>query len=154
VEIASGWLPARTTVIEQTGRDPARSRSWSADGPRLPDVPVVILIDGGTASAAEVLAQALRRVRGSPLIGSPSHGKWSVQQLFLLPRGDALLLTVAQLRPPGGTILDGPLRPDILVPQDEATTWACWAEPEGRRQDAQLQRAVETVTALGLARSR
>jgi carboxyl-terminal processing protease len=154
VEIASGWLPERATVIEQSGRDPARSRSWSADGPRLPDVPVVVLIDGGTASAAEVLAQALRRVRGSPLIGTPSRGKWSVQQLFLLPRGDALLLTVAQLRPPGGAVLDAPLQPDIVVAQDDATTWACWAELGVPRGDGQLGRAIETATALALAHQR
>lgn len=151
VELASAWLPVGATVIEQVGRDPARSRAWSASGLRLPDVPLAVLIDGGTASSAEVLAHALRRVRGAPLIGAPSHGKWSVQQLFLLPRGDALLLTVAELRPPGGPVLTAPLQPDIAVPQDALATWRSWA---GEGVDAQLARAVEVVTALALAKPR
>ena len=151
IEIASAWLPVGASVIEQVGRDPARSRVWRASGLRLPDLPLAVLINGGTASSAEVLAHALHRLRGAPLIGSPSHGKWSVQQLFLLPRGDALLLTVAQLRVPDGAVLDGPLQPDIAVPQDSLVTWRCWA---GEGVDLQLGRAVEVVTALALAKPR
>jgi carboxyl-terminal processing protease len=151
VEIAAGWLPAGAPVIEQAGRDPARSRVWSATAARLPDVPIVVLIDGATASSAEVLAHALHRVRRAPLLGTPSLGKWSVQQLFLLPRGDALLLTVAQLKPPGGTVLAGPLQPDVVVAQDPEATWRCWA---GSGSDVQLGRAVELATALAIARPR
>lgn len=151
IEIAAAWLPADAVVIEQVGRDPARSRTWRSAALRLPDLPLAVLIDGGTASAAEVLAHALRRGRGSPLIGAPSHGKWSVQQLFLLPRGDGILLTVARLRPPGGTVLDAPLAPDIAVEQAATATWRAWA---GEGPDAQLARAVEVATALAVARPR
>lgn len=151
VEIAGAWLPAGAVVIEQSGRDPARSRSRTSSAMRLPDVPVAVLINGSTASAAEVLAHALHRGRGSPLIGAPSRGKWTVQQLFLLPRGDALQLTVARLRPPGGTNLVGPLQPDIAAVQDETTTHQAWSNTTGV-VDTQLTRAIETATALALAR--
>lgn len=158
VELAAGWLPANTTVIEQSGRDPARSRTWSATTTRLPDVPMAVLIDGDTASAAEVLAHALRRGRGAPLVGTASRGKWSVQQLFMLPRGDALLLTVARLHPPGGTVLTAPLAPDVVVAQAPAVTWQRWrGELAGTTElvpDAQVARAVELVTALALAPQR
>lgn len=158
VEIAAGWLPSGATVIEQSGRDPARSRAWTASALRLPDVPVVVVCDAGTASAAEVLALALHRGHGSPLVGAPSRGKWSVQQLFLLPRGDALLLTVARLHPAGGMPLEGPLAPDVPVPQDAATTWQRWrAELAGAAElpaDPQLVRAIELATALALAKPR
>ena len=151
VEIAAGWLPVGAAVIEQVGREPARSRAWSATAARLPDVPVVVLIDGATASSAEVLAQALHRVRRSPLIGTPSLGKWMVQQLFLLPRGDALLLTVAQLKPPGDAVLTGPLQPDVVVAQEIEATWRCWA---GSGSDVQLARAIELATALAIGMPR
>ncbi len=157
VEIAAGWLPVGATVIEQAGTDPARSRRWTANSARLPDVPVVALIDDGTASAAEVLAHALHRERGTPLVGTPSHGKWSVQQLFLLPQGDALVLTVARLMPPGGAALTVPLQPDVTVAQEAAVTWRRWqAELAGTTlpADAQLNRAIELATALALAKPR
>ncbi len=151
VELAAGWLPVGAAVIEQVGREPARSRIWSATAARLPDVPVVVLIDGATASSAEVLAHALHRVRRGPLVGTPSLGKWSVQQLFLLPRGDAMLLTVAQLKPPGGAVLAGPLQPDVVVAQDLEATWRSWA---GSGSDVQLARAVEIAAALVIAKPR
>jgi carboxyl-terminal processing protease len=152
VEIAGGWLSPNQAVIEQVGRHPGRNRIWRANPPRLPDVPVVVLIDGETASAAEVLAHALRRVRGSPLVGMPSHGKWSVQQLFLLPQDEACLLTVAQLHAPGGGPLDRPLTPDALVQQERAACWQRWqAEAAGIRplpSDPVLDRGVELARGL------
>lgn len=152
VEIAAGWLPPGATVIEQIGRGPARTRAWSAPAPRLPQVPVAVLVDEGTASAAEVLALALQRQRRSPLIGTPTRGKWTAQQVFLLPRGDAIQLTVAILVPPGTDAPAGPLQPGVLLPQEVATTWRRWrAELAGTTPlppDPQLSRAVEVASVL------
>lgn len=159
VEIASCWLAPDSAVVEQSGRDPSRSRTYSsAEGPRLTDAPVVVLVDASTASSAEVLAQALRRTRRAPLLGVPTHGKWSVQQLFLLPGGDAMTLTVAHLRVPGGERLDGPLTPDVTLEQAAAVTWRRWrAELAGNQAlppDPQLERAVEQAATLALAAGR
>ncbi len=152
VEIAAGWLPAGAVVIEQNGRDPSRSRSWRAEVPRLPQLPVFVLIDGGTASSAEVLAHTLQRTRSARLIGSPSVGKWSLQQTFLLPGGDALRLTVATVSAPGGQPMTDPLIPDEAVAQDQAVSWARWrAELAGLPDlppDPQLARAMFLATAL------
>jgi carboxyl-terminal processing protease len=118
VDVAGAWLPAGLPVVEQIGRDPARSRMWSAGGEaRLPRLPLAVLIDGGTASAAEVLAAALRRGLRAPLVGDRTQGKWTVQQLLLLPRGDAVVLTVARLRQPGAD-QGAPLVPDLNAPAE------------------------------------
>ncbi|HAT10883.1 MAG TPA: hypothetical protein DCS97_09895 [Planctomycetes bacterium] len=152
VELAGGWLSPNQAVIEQVGRHPGRNRVWRANPPRLPDVPIVVLIDGETASAAEVLAHALRRTRGAPLVGMPSHGKWTVQQMFLLPQDEACLLTVAHLHVPGGARLERPLEPDALVQHEQSACWRRWqAEAAGLvplPSDPVLERGVEL--ALGL----
>ncbi|MCS6970300.1 MAG: S41 family peptidase [Planctomycetota bacterium] len=147
VEIAAGWLPPGSGVIEQVGRNPALQRVWTATVEPLPDVPLVVLIDGDTASAAEVLALALRRQRRAPLIGAPSAGKWTMQQLFLLPDNSGIVLTVARLQPPGGPALSGPLQPDLPVPQEPNATWRAWS---GLGRDEQLARAIDVATALAV----
>lgn len=164
VEIAAGWIPPGAAVAEQIGRDPARARVWSADVARLPDVPVVVLVDGGSASAAEVLARALRHYRHAPVVGAPTFGKGSVQQLFLLPHGDAISLTVARLKDPAGAWVDQPLQPDVAVAQDMTVTWRRWygetrypmaydgtpIQPSGPvpEPDPQLDRALDAVRTL------
>lgn len=155
IEIAAGWLPIGAAVIEQVGRDPARSRAWRADVPRFPSIPVVVLVDGSTASSGEILAEALRRVRGAPVVGQPTVGKWSIQQLFMLAGGDAVQLTVATVRPPGGAPLNSPLQPDVVVAQDQIVTWTRWRAELTQASilppDAQLERAVRLAQILATA---
>lgn len=158
VEVASCWLPPGAPIIEQAGRDPARARSLAAIGPRQTDAPVVVLVDADTASSAEVVALALRRGRRAPLVGTPTHGKWSVQQLFMLPGGDAMNLTVARLHTGDGQEMSGPLQPDIGLPQDASETWLRLRDElagEARPSpDRQLERACELAATLALAAGR
>ncbi|MEK7413434.1 MAG: S41 family peptidase, partial [Planctomycetota bacterium] len=156
VECAASWAPAEAAIVEQVARDPAKSRTWSATAPRLPRVPIIVVVDGGTASSAEVLAHALRFHLRSPIVGAPTMGKGTVQQLFLLPHGDALRLTVARLRAPSDAWLDQPLQPDVLVAQSTETTLKAWIN-EGKTdgatvvvEDQQLARAIELATALAV----
>ena len=81
------------------------------------DLPLVVLIDGGSASAAEIVAGALQDLGRARLVGTPSYGKGSVQKLFLFEDGGGLKLTVARYHLPSGrTIPDGEgLTPDTLV---------------------------------------
>lgn len=158
IEICAGWIPPEATVVTQVGRDPARGRNWTASAPRLPDLPLVLLADGGTASSAEVLAHALRHYCRAPVVGSPTLGKGTVQQLFLLPHGDALRLTVARLQAPNGTWLDQPLTPDVAVAQTPDVTarrWQAEMTPGSAPMppDPQLERACEVARAL-LVRTR
>ena len=79
-------------------------------------VPLVVLVDGGTASAAEVVAAALQDRGRAVLVGSRTFGKGTVQEPRTLPDGSALELTVARYRTPAGRNLEGAgLEPDIEV---------------------------------------
>jgi C-terminal processing protease CtpA/Prc len=78
--------------------------------------PVVVLIDRGTASAAEVVAAALHDAAGAPLIGERTFGKGSVQYLRDLGDGSGVTITAARLVSPAGIRFDGVgLSPDIAV---------------------------------------
>ena len=104
----------------------------------MADYPIVILINGGSASAAEILAGALRDNRGIILIGEKSFGKGSVQELEDLKDGSSLKITVANwLTPKGNLISDKGLEPDIKVEITDKNI-----EEE---KDPQLDKALETI---------
>ena len=106
VEIADSLLDGGSSteprlIVAQTSRHPEHQRRYTAQNAHtLPRWPLVVLIDRFTASSGEILAAALRDHGRAVLIGEKSHGKESVQQLFLLNDGGALLLTVAQFQTP------------------------------------------------------
>jgi carboxyl-terminal processing protease len=78
--------------------------------------PLAVLVDGGTASAAEILAGALSDRGRAVLVGSKTFGKGSVQQITHLQDGSELELTVAQYRTPNGRVVDGVgITPDVKV---------------------------------------
>jgi len=105
-------------IVRIEGRDDAERDSFSAtsSGTRS-ELKLVILIDGGSASASEILAGALQARGRATLVGSPTYGKGSVQRVYEFEDGAALKLTVARYVLPGDTrIVDGEgLRPDVLV---------------------------------------
>ena len=101
----------------------------------------MVLVDGGTASAAEIVAGALRDYERGPLVGTATFGKGSVQQVHDFDDGSSLRLTsAAWLTPNKEPIPEEGLAPDVVVdfPVDA---------PEG--SDPQLARAVELVLAGG-----
>lgn len=80
------------------------------------DYPVVVLIDGGTASAAEIVAGAIQDWQTGVLVGTRTFGKGSVQTLVPVPGGGAVKLTIARYRTPTGRTIDGVgLTPDVVV---------------------------------------
>ena len=107
VAVADEFLPAGVVAIEQ-GRDPAANRIWnSIDSELVKDVPVIVLVDGRTASAAEVLAAALADRGRAVLVGSSTFGKGLVQTLTALPDGGELFVTWARLLAPRGWPIQG-----------------------------------------------
>jgi carboxyl-terminal processing protease len=93
-------------VVKEVGRT-VPEEDYTANGSgALDNMPMAILIDGGSASAAEILSGALNDDRKIPLVGARSFGKGTVQQLENLPDGSSLKITVAHWVLPSGRILD------------------------------------------------
>ncbi|MEW5761677.1 MAG: S41 family peptidase [Bacillota bacterium] len=115
MEIAGYFLGEGRIVAWLEGRDgetPCRATS----GVLVPDLPVVVLVDGNTASAAEILAGALRDWGRGILVGEPTFGKGSVQELLPLENGGALRVTTARYLTPCRRPVDGEgLVPDLKI---------------------------------------
>jgi carboxyl-terminal processing protease len=84
------------------------------------DLPLIILVDGNTASAAEIVAGSLRDYDRALVVGEPTFGKGSVQRIFDFQDGASLRVTVAEwFTPSKGRIQDEGIRPDVLLTADE-----------------------------------
>jgi carboxyl-terminal processing protease len=117
VETASAFLTGGLVVTYERPGVPAQRLTVTRPGD--PSSPVVVLVDGGTASAAEVVAGSLRDRDRAVIVGSRTYGKGSVQEPVELPDGSAIELTVGRYRTPGGRNLDGTgIEPDVPVPAD------------------------------------
>src|SRR5262249_3937444 len=116
--------------------------------PVLANVPVAVLIDNDTASGAEFLAGALQEERHARLVGTHTHGKWSVQSLDDLQNGFAYKYTVGLFRTPSGKTYEGiGIPPDVESSMDEPTLVRANAlKPEERLTvDVQLRTAKELL---------
>ncbi len=90
-------------VVSAVGRHPASRQFFAVSGrSTVPDVPIVVLINGGSASAAEIVAAALQDAGRAVVIGSSSYGKGLVQTVLRLPDNGELILTWARLMAPSG----------------------------------------------------
>lgn len=106
-------------VVETEGREGISAPQRSSPG-SLYAGPMVTLINGGTASASEILAGALQDNGRSPLVGSRSFGKGLIQTLISLGDGSGLAVTVARYVTPGGRAIQGQgLKPDLELAQPE-----------------------------------
>jgi carboxyl-terminal processing protease len=114
VEVASVFLDGGPVVsYERRGKAPETLNA--ADGGDL-TTPVVVLVNGTTASAAEVVTAALQDRNRAVVVGSRTYGKGSVQEPSRLSDGSALELTVGRYLTPAGRSLDGVgIEPDVLV---------------------------------------
>ncbi len=100
-------LPAGV-IASAVGRDPDATRVWrSGDGQLADDLPVVVLVDGRTASAAEIVAAALADRGRAVVVGSATLGKGLVQTIAPLPDGGELFVTWSRVLAPRGWPLQG-----------------------------------------------
>ncbi|MEW6048345.1 MAG: S41 family peptidase, partial [Bacillota bacterium] len=116
VAVARQVVPAGP-VVHIIGKQ--SSQVVKAEGPGL-GLPIVVLVNKGTASASEILAGALVDRCKAVLVGSPTFGKGSVQAVIPLSGGSAVRLTTARYLTPNGHVIEGnPLKPQILVQEED-----------------------------------
>jgi carboxyl-terminal processing protease len=126
------------TVVTVAGRSDDEVHSVTGN-PVLPDLPVVILINEGSASASEIFAGAMKDYDRATLIGMKSFGKGTVQEIVDLPGGASLRVTVARwLTPKGTDIGKVGIMPDIIVDRT--------VDDFKANKDPQLQAAIEVLT--------
>jgi carboxyl-terminal processing protease len=119
IEVADAFLD-EGVIVSTKGRLGYASAEYSARrGDLLDGAPIVILSDSGTASAAEVLAGALRDNRRALIMGTASFGKGSVQTVLPIDNGDSIKLTTARYYTPSGSSIQASgIVPDVELPED------------------------------------
>lgn len=112
------------------------------DSEEYSDLPVAVLVDGGTASAAELFAVALRDEHGALLVGTQTYGKAVIQSTYELSDGSALSITTASIVPSKSSPYDGTgLKPDYIVEFPTGVSF----EYLTAESDSQLQKALEIL---------
>lgn len=135
VFIASEFLKHGETVVKQEGSENTEVSAVTRQGLFL-EIPLVVLINKGSASASEIVAAAVSDNKRGTLIGETSFGKGTIQQAYDLGNGAGVHITVAKWLTPKGTWVNGEgIKPDIEVSLDEK-------DPE---RDLQLEKAVEEL---------
>ena len=111
-------------IVSQKGRKKVDDKIYSASSNKtLTTVPMVVLINGGSASASEIVSGALQEHKRAVLVGENTFGKGSVQVILPITKGEAIKLTIARYYLPSGrTIQAVGVEPDIIVAPGEVTT--------------------------------
>lgn len=106
IEILGEFLPKGTEVLQTRGRNSELMKTYrTTRKPMMPDMPLVVLIDGGSASASEITAGALQDLDRAVLVGTRSFGKGLVQGTLPLPYDGLLKVTMAKYYIPSGRLI-------------------------------------------------
>jgi carboxyl-terminal processing protease len=115
-DVASVWLDHGQVIVTERRDSTITSTERASGDPILKGVPTVVLVDGGSASASEILAGALQDNHAARLVGEKTFGKGSVQTLFDLDYGAKLKVTIAKWYTPGGKNINKQgITPDVAI---------------------------------------
>ncbi len=107
VSLGQLWISEGKVILtERRGGEVIKTHTSDTSDPILKGIPTVVLIDGGSASASEILAGALKDNKAATLLGEKSYGKGSVQNLIQIPSGGVLKVTIARWYTPAGRNID------------------------------------------------
>jgi len=147
VDIASWFLPINQPIVSERGRTGKTEKVHRSYGYDIfnDNLKLVLLVDGGSASASEILAGALSEYGKAILVGEKTFGKGSVQELVRVTDDSSVKITIAKwYTPKGKSISDNGLEPQIIVERPKKKE----GEKEGSESadfDPQLAKAIEIV---------
>ena len=146
IDIARMWLE-EGAIVSTVDREGEKERKL-ANNSALTDKPLTILVDGGSASASEILSGALQDNGRAVLVGTKTFGKGSVQSVHRLADGSGLAVTIAKyLTPSGRDIHKEGIAPDIVVELKEAEREKLQSDRDliGTFEDPQFVKAIEIL---------
>jgi carboxyl-terminal processing protease len=164
VLVCQKFLPRGQLVVSTEGRTTLEKYFAKGDGDELGGMPIVVLVNLGSASAAEIVTGCLQDLHRGIVVGEKTFGKGSVQTIFPLDDGSALKLTVAKYYTPSHKVIhEHGITPDILVPMTDAEEAALILQhspggveslPENKQadvkavHDTQMERAEDVLKGL------
>ncbi len=139
IEVVDQFM-GKGLIVSVKGRDPSQVNEYYAtDSGELRDYPLVVIVNKGSASASEVVAEALQDTKRALILGTKTFGKGSVQTIIRLDDGSGLKLTTAKFYAPSGrSINEVGVVPDIVIENEKG-------------KDKQLDKAIELIKSSELA---
>ena len=157
VDVCSFFLPPDELVVSVEGRE-EKKEERSRGGYKFPrEKPLLLLIDGGSASASEIVAGCLRDSKRAILLGEKTFGKGRVQNVIELEDGSALKLTIAMYYTPSRRVIDEHgIQPDIVEPltREAMAAMAQSDQNVDPATDPQLRRAIEVLSSYNVLRAK
>ena len=157
IDISSKFLSNGEVVVSTDSRNEEK-RIYRSEffGKKYLNIPIVVLVNKGSASASEILAAALRENNRAVLIGETTFGKGSVQTILPLSDGSAMRLTTSKYYTPnGGSIHEKGIKPDIVIPKEnvEKTEEDVFEDLDKKKEfdykkDNQIVRALDLVKGI------